>query len=100
METHKKRQWWFTLLYLAGAILLFYFLQKGAQTTRPKQVAYTEFLSEIRAGHLTEVTIGADDITGTFTDEAAKSEGVKSIIATRPPNVTDPSLLQDLETHS
>jgi cell division protease FtsH len=100
MEKHKQRQWQFTLLYLIAAAIIFYILQKGAQTTQPKQVAYTDFVSEIRAGHLAEVAIGTDDLSGTLTEEAAKSEGVKTITATRLPNITDSSLLQDMEAHN
>src|SRR5262249_30034983 len=97
MQRNRQRQWQFTALYLLAAVFLFYFLQKGARATQPKSVAYTEFISEIRAGHLAEVAIGADDLTGTLTDDAAKSLGVKAITASRLPNITDSSLLQDLE---
>jgi len=97
MQKHKQRQWQFSLLYLVVAVILFYILQKGGQSGQPKSLSYTEFVSEVRAGHLAEVSISADDLTGTLTEDAAKSEGVKTITAARLPNIPDAALLQDLE---
>jgi cell division protease FtsH len=99
MQKHKQRQWQFTVLYVIAAAILFYFIQRGAQSAQPKSISYTEFVSEARAGHLAEVAIGADELTGKLTDDAAASEGVKSVTAARLPNIADSSLLQDLETN-
>jgi cell division protease FtsH len=97
MQTPKKRQWQFTLLYVLMAVALLYFLQKGAGGAQPKQAPYSEFVSQIQAGHLTEVTIGKDKIDGTLNDEGAKAESAKAITSVRLPDVPDASLLQQLE---
>jgi cell division protease FtsH len=97
MEPHKKRQWQFTILYLLIAIALIYFIQRGASTAQPKQISYSDFINEISAGHLTDATIGKDRLTGTLKDDAAKSEGAKTITAIRLPDVPDSSLLQQLD---
>ncbi|HEY6332595.1 MAG TPA: ATP-dependent zinc metalloprotease FtsH, partial [Blastocatellia bacterium] len=97
MEPHKKRQWQFTILYLLIAIALVYFIQRSAATAQPKQISYSDFMNEISAGHLTDVTIGKDRLTGTLNDAGAKSEGAKTITAIRLPDVPDSSLLQQLD---
>jgi cell division protease FtsH len=100
METHKKRQWQFTLLYLVMAVALFYFIQKSASSGQPKQVSYTDFINALQAGKLAEASISKDKLTATLKDDAAKSDGVKNITAIRLPNIDDSSLLQQLEAQN
>src|SRR5580704_9652891 len=87
METHKKRQWQFTLLYLVMAVALFYFIQKSASSGQPKQISYTDFINDLQAGKLAEASISKDKLTATLKDDAAKSDGVKSITAIRLPDI-------------
>jgi len=97
MEPHKKRQWQFTLLYLLIAAAFLYFLQRSATSGQPKQISYSEFISDLQGGKLAEVSVSKDSLNGKLTDEAAKQENAKSITAVRLPDVSDTSLYQQLQ---
>lgn len=64
----------------------------------PKIVSYSEFLSELRAGHLAEVQISEQDLTGIrkqdVTHPERQSETIKAI---RLPGVDESQLLKELE---
>jgi cell division protease FtsH len=88
-------------LYSAGQLLLlaliFYaFNRQWGQSTQ--QVAYSEFLTELRAGHLTEVEISEQSLRGLKKRDDAKAPEAR-ITATRLPSVDQTTLLAELEAH-
>jgi len=73
----------------------------GLAAAAPKQVSYSEFLSELRAGHLVEVQIGEQDLTGVRKPDPThpQSESELTIKATRLPGVDESLLFKELEAH-
>jgi cell division protease FtsH len=84
------------LLSIAGMALLY---NLGRSTPANDQVVpYSEFVSEVRAGHLAEVKITEKELVGQLKEEATKARGSnRQITTTRLPNLDDPALLKDLE---
>jgi cell division protease FtsH len=97
MQKHRVRMWLFTIVYLLLAAGMFYLFQSWLIAPRPKEVPYSDFITELRAGHLAEVGITEDKLIGTLKKDASKAEGNGTISATRLPGIDDASLLKDLE---
>jgi cell division protease FtsH len=94
-----KNQWQAALallLSIAGLVLL-YNLNR-ATSAKNQVISYSEFVAEVRAGHLAEVKITEKELVGQLKEEAAKARGgIRQITTTRLPNMDDPDLLKDLE---
>ena len=73
----------------------------GFAAAAPKLVSYSEFLSELRAGHLSEVQVGEQDLTGVLKPDAThpQPESGLTIKATRLPGVDESLLFKELEAH-
>src|SRR6186997_2313872 len=86
----KRAQW-----FLPIALLLFglsFLLQYSARPAPPKQVTYSEFLSEVRAGHVAEVGIDEQQFIATL-----KTDATQQISTQRLPGIDETSFLVDLE---
>ena len=96
MANRKRPQWLlpFTLLLLA---ILWFSLQFSSSTPQPKQVSYSEFLSEVRTGHVAEVGIDEQLFIATLRTDPAKKEAAPQISTQRLPGMDETSLLGDLE---
>ena len=71
-----------------------YSLQHFSSTVQPKQVPYSDFLSEVRSGHVSDVGIDEERFVATLkTDGAAAPQ----ISTQRIPGMNETSLLSDLE---
>jgi cell division protease FtsH len=96
--TRPKR---FSWLQFAGYALFFgillYSIRSFPAGPPPKQVAYSEFLAEVRAGHIEKVRIDPTVLTATLTKDAVKKNEPGEITAERLPGIDETSLLQDLE---
>src|SRR5256885_11863317 len=96
MSKRKRPQW-----LLPGALLLLTFFlfsfpfSSGAP--QAKQVSYNEFLSEVRSGHVAEVTIDEQLFRAILKTDSAKKETAQQISAQRLPGMDETSLLGDLE---
>ncbi len=91
-----KRAHWL----LPIALLLFslsWFLQYSSSPAQPKQVSYSEFLSEVRAGHVAEVGIDEQLFIATLKKDAGEKETAQQISTQRLPAIDETSLLGDLE---
>ena len=91
----KRAQW-----LLPIALLLFglsWLLQYSARPAQPKEVSYSEFLSEVRAGHVAEVGIEEQLFIATLKTDAAEKETAQQISTQRLPGIDETSLLGDLE---
>ena len=53
----KKIQLRMPLMYLVVFAFLWYWFQSASKVPEPKQISYSEFLSEVRAGHAAVLTI-------------------------------------------
>src|SRR5205809_7151665 len=96
MSKRKRPRWLlpFALLLLA---LFWFSLQFSSSTPQPKQVSYSEFLSEVRTGHVAEVGIDEQLFIATLRTDPAKKEAAQEISTQRLPGMDETSLLGDLE---
>jgi cell division protease FtsH len=97
MNETNKRQWVFTAVYVLLAAASFYLVNRAFTTPRPKAVSYSEFLAAVRAGQLSEVSIGETELLGLLKEDAAKAQGSPALVAARLPGIEETALLQELE---
>jgi cell division protease FtsH len=88
------------LIYLLGLALFLalpYFVPRSSSA---RTVAYSDFISEIDAGHLSQVQITPTELIGMVKPPKGKEKAPPEYItATRLPDVEQTPLLSDLETH-
>src|SRR3989454_8733685 len=96
MSKRKRPQWLLPLALLLSA-LFWFSLQFSSSTPQPKQVSYSEFLSEVRTGHVAEVGIDEQLFIATLMTDSAKKETAQQISTQRLPGMDETSLLGDLE---
>ncbi|MGD1091074.1 MAG: ATP-dependent zinc metalloprotease FtsH [Bryobacteraceae bacterium] len=101
MDRQQKHRWIFTGLNLLAIAVLLYVTSRFAENTGPKRVSYSEFLTELRADHLTDVQITERELIGVLKSEPSKSKPAResTITATRLPGVDESLLLKELEAH-
>jgi cell division protease FtsH len=85
------------LMYLAVFVFLWYWFQSASKVPEPKQISYSEFLSEVRAGHVSEVRIDEQHLIAKLKTASGKTEAAKEISTQRLPGIDETSLLNDLE---
>jgi cell division protease FtsH len=93
----KRLQWLMPLLSLLIFALLWYSLQRGSAASQPNPVPYSEFLSEVRAGHVSDVRIDQQHFTAKLKADPSKREGAREISTDRLPAMDETPLLKDLE---
>lgn len=101
MDSQQKHRWIFTGLNLVAMVVVLYFSGRYASITAPKEVSYSEFLTELRADDLTNVQITERDLIGTLKADPSqpKARQGSTIKATRLPGVDESLLLHELEAH-
>jgi len=101
MDRRQKHRWIFTGVNLLVIAVMLYMTTRFASTTGPKQVSYSEFLTELRSGNLAEVQITERELIGVLKGDPSHSKagGEVSIKATRLPGVDESELLKELEAH-
>jgi cell division protease FtsH len=102
MERQQQHRWTFTVVNLIILALAIYLINTWIPQAGPKQVSYSEFLADLRAGNLTDVQITERELIGVRKDDPAhpKSARERSITATRLPGVDESLLLKELEAHA
>lgn len=96
MDRLKKRQWLFSLVYLVMAAGIFYLAHQALSGPRPEEVSYSEFLQEVRAGHLEEVSIAEQKLIGRRKADVVEGKP-RLIVATRLPGIDETELVKELE---
>src|SRR5438093_11258571 len=96
MSKRKRPQWLLPLALLLSALFWFSF-QFSSSSPQPKQVSYSEFLSEVRTGHVAEVGIDEQLLIATLRTEIATKGAAAQISTQRLPGMDETSLLGDLE---
>jgi cell division protease FtsH len=97
MAKRKIPQWLLPLAYMLAFGIVAYSLQHFSNTVQPKQVPYSDFLLEVRSGHVSEVGIDEQLFVATLKADAARKEPVPKISTERIPGMDETSLLSDLE---
>jgi cell division protease FtsH len=98
----RPQQWKFTLGYLAWVILTIWFLHSIFAPPQPHVVSYSEFLSEVNAGHLDDVRITENKLAGTYKPAYLKTlkppaNKVKQVTCDRIPGLDAGTLVQALQ---
>ncbi len=100
----RKHPWIVPVLYLGLMALLAvmpYVLPLGrwAPPASPRRVAFSDFISEVRADHISEVEIRATEFVGTIKNSRTQPSGPNVILATRLPGIDESPVLKELEAH-
>jgi cell division protease FtsH len=89
--------WYVLVLQVLAALVLVWFWQQAFREMHVRSIAYSEFKEDLRQGEVSDVTIGADQITGTITPKPvptqapAKQETPPSKPETPPPKAETPA---------
>ncbi len=96
-----KQQWKFTLGYIVWMILAIWGLHAFFAPPQPRELSYSDFLNEVKAGHLEDVRVTERQLIGTLNKEALKGKKGESpqIRCTRIPGLDAGPLVQVLEAH-
>jgi cell division protease FtsH len=101
MDRQQKHRWIFTGLNLIAIAVTLYLTSQFYTSRAPKEVPYSEFLTELRNGNVTDVQITERELIGVLKGDGspAKSAGQAAIKAIRLPGVDESLLLKELESH-
>ena len=101
MPNLRPQQWKFTLGYLAWVILTIWFLHAIFTPPQPREMSYSDFLNEVKAGHLEDVRITENKLVGTYKKDYLKTlkppANTPRITADRIPGMDTGPLVQQLE---
>src|ERR1041385_8260582 len=81
MAKHKLPQWLLPLAYMLAFGIVWYSFQHFPNNEQPKQVPYSDFLLEIRSGHLSEVAIDEQLFVATLQPSAARKRPAPQLAA-------------------
>ena len=93
----QKVRWLMPLVYLLVFAFVWYWFQGASKASEPKQISYSEFLSEVRAGHVSDVRIEEQQFVAKLKTDHSKTEAAKQISTQRLPAMDETPLLKDLE---
>src|ERR1700753_2302344 len=104
MQKIRKRQFTFSSGYLLVGVGVLWALQAFVQhEAMPKQVPYSEFLSQLDAGRIKEVSVGEDEIAALLKPSAAaekdKTKKPERIVTTRLPKISETQMFEDMRKH-
>ena len=101
MPNIRPQQWKFTLGYLAWVILTIWMLHSIFTPPQPREVPYSDFLNEVKAGHLDDVRITENKLVGTYKKDYLKTlkppPKNPQLTADRIPGMDTGPLVQELE---
>jgi cell division protease FtsH len=96
----RKRQITFSLGYVVWAVLLLWFIRSALSPPAPHELSYSDFLSEVKAGHLDRVRITERRLVGTLKSDQLKGKKGPvnpQIACSRIPGLDAGPLVQELE---
>jgi len=101
VDRQQKHRWIFTGVNLILIGTMLYLTTRSYTSSAPKEVSYSDFLTELRAGNLTEVQITEHELIGVLkTDPSRPRPTHETVIkATRLPGVDESMLLKELDAH-
>jgi ATP-dependent Zn protease len=80
---------------VALVVLVVVVLLAGGLTGSRQELPYSRFLGLVNAGRVEKVAIGSRDVTGTY----RSGDHTVRFTATRPPDLSDTSLVRNLQAH-
>jgi len=98
----RKQQWMFTAGYILWLLLMFWLIRTTLTPVAPRQVSYSDFMDEVKAGHLEQVHITEQHLQGTLKKDQLKQTNKKIppnplIECSRIPGLSAAPLVQELE---
>ena len=95
----RKRQWIFTVIYLAWFVFAIWIFRSMFSTPEPREMSYSDFQAAVKAGHLQDVRITERQLIGTLKgNQPGKNKAANSQIAcSRIPGLDAGTLVQELE---
>jgi cell division protease FtsH len=102
MEKVKSNNWLFTAASLLIMLVLIYIFNSLSPGVSSKEVSYSDFLAEVRAGHISEVRITEKTLIGVLKEEKPTPEKPsvrRELTATRLPGMDETELLKELDAH-
>ena len=100
MDTQQRNRLIFTVLNLIAIVGMIYWSTRVASVSAPKEVTFSEFLTELHSGNLAEVQITERQLLGKLKESPQAKQGqVQTIKATRLPGVDESALLKELQDH-
>ena len=94
-----KQQWKFTLSYLVWFFLAILLFRTFSNPPQPREVSYSEFMAELKGGHLEQVRITERQLIGDLKKSALKDKKENpQIECSRIPGLEAGAVVQDLET--
>jgi cell division protease FtsH len=102
MDKTKRSHWLFTAANVPMAAALIYLLNRAFAVAGPKEVPYSDFLAEVRAGHMAEVQISDKTLVGVLKEEKPNSGNptpARMLRASRLPGMKETTLLKELDAH-
>jgi cell division protease FtsH len=96
----RRISWFYVLAYLFFIGIIWYSVHNLPGTATPKSVPYNEFLSDIRAGHVSKVLIDQTTLRATLKPDVVQKGQSNEISTERLPGIDETSLLKDLEEHN
>ncbi|HZQ52670.1 MAG TPA: ATP-dependent zinc metalloprotease FtsH [Bryobacteraceae bacterium] len=88
------------IAYFIGLLIFLLLPYLVPHSSPARTVSFSDFLSEINAGHLSQVEITPSELVGMVKPPAGKKNAQPQFItATRLPGIDETPLLKDLETH-
>src|SRR6476661_266324 len=97
MASVKNFSWLYLLGYVLLGVVVWYSMRNLSIGQPPKQIPYSTFLDELRAGHLDKVRIDQTLLTATLKKDAVKPNQSNQIATERLPGIDETSLLQELQ---
>jgi cell division protease FtsH len=89
---------WLALAFIAGLLAMGYWAVTHPSSKASKQVSYSEFLSEVEAGRISQVSVTPDALIGKL--KSPPESGGSSITASRLPDMQDARLMELLAAHN
>ncbi len=97
----QKHRWKLSLVYLIVVAAILTLVQIFASAPRPKAVSYNEFLAEVKAGRVSEVSVTEQQWIAMLKPEAVQQKGAPTVIETsRLPGINESPLIHELEAHN
>jgi cell division protease FtsH len=98
----RKQQWKFSLGYLIWFAFMIWLIQTTLSPAKPREMSYSDFLAEVKAGHLEDVRITERQLIGTLKKDQLKEKDKKTpvkpqIECSRIPGLDAGPLVQELE---
>jgi cell division protease FtsH len=92
--------WGFSIAYIVAAVVVLLVIQSYYAEPRPKMVSYSDFVNEVKSGHVSEVSITEQQFIGKLKPEAGKEKQQPAMIAaTRLPSIDETALIHMMESN-